>query len=66
MSGDGVGYFRFPCCWMFEYNCSNWVWQNLDACADCQAAGRGTKRDAGYVSETKPANDSSKKTSSKK
>lgn len=56
------GYFRHPCCWRYEYNCPEWVWQSGDACADCQvssatiltkaslqcrqAAGRGTQRDS--------------------
>lgn len=42
MSAGESGYYRHPCCWRYEYNCPNWVWQAGDACADCQVRGQAT------------------------
>lgn len=39
---ESSGYYRHPCCWRYEYNCPNWVWQAGDACADCQVCLKGT------------------------
>jgi len=37
-SSGGGGYYRYQCCWWNEQSCGGWVYQNGDACADCQVA----------------------------
>ncbi|KAF1991419.1 hypothetical protein K402DRAFT_400161 [Aulographum hederae CBS 113979] len=46
MSSGGSGYYKHPCIYKYSYNCPNWVWQNGDACGDCQAKGRPSQRTA--------------------
>jgi len=36
MSSGGNGYYRHPCIYKYLRNCPNWVWQNGDACGECQ------------------------------
>jgi len=35
-SSGGGGYFTYQCCYWNEQNCGGWVYQNGDACAECQ------------------------------
>ncbi|KAK8179095.1 hypothetical protein BC567DRAFT_223491 [Phyllosticta citribraziliensis] len=33
-----AGYNKYACAWRLEQTCPNWVFQNGDACAKCQAS----------------------------
>lgn len=35
-SSGGGGYYTYQCCYWNEQNCGGWVYQNGDACAECQ------------------------------
>ena len=35
-SSGGGGYYTYQCCYWNEQNCGGWVYQNGDACAQCQ------------------------------